>query len=157
MKRVGTWGLVFLIAVLISVADGTSSAKGGGSRTEQELIALETAWDDAVAAKDRATLERIVADDFVVIGADGTVADKRQMIESIMTPELTIEPFKTEDVLVRVYGNTAVLTGRFSQRGTYKGQSFEVSSRYTDVYVKTNGRWRAVSAHATRMPKKAGG
>jgi len=60
-------------------------------------------------------------------------------------------------VLVRVYGNAAVMTGHFSQRGTYKGEPFETSSRYTDVYVKMNGQWRAVSAHATRMPKKAGG
>ena len=157
MKRIGAWSLVLLLAMLAAGADRLPAAGNIRSGTEQELLALETAWDDAVAAKGQAKLEEIVADDFIVISANGSVASKSQMIASIMAPELTIEPFKTEDVLVRVYGNAAVMTGHFSQRGTYKGEPFETSSRYTDVYVKMNGQWRAVSAHATRMPKKAGG
>jgi ketosteroid isomerase-like protein len=156
MKRIGAWSLVLLLAMLTARADGMPAAGNTGSGAEQELLALETAWDDAVAAKDQAKLEEIVDDDFIVNSANGSVANKSQMIASIMAPELTIEPFKTEDVRVRVYGNTAVLSGWFAQRGTYKGEAFEGASRYTDVYVKRGGKWRAVLAHATKLPRKPG-
>jgi ketosteroid isomerase-like protein len=156
MRRIGTWSLVLLLAMLAAGADRVPAAGNARSGVEQELLALETAWDNAVAAKDQAKLEEIVDDDFIVNSADGSVANKSQMIASIMAPELIIEPFQTEDVRVRVYGNTAVLSGWFAQRGTYKGDVFEGISRYTDVYVKRGGKWRAVLAHATRLPRKPG-
>jgi ketosteroid isomerase-like protein len=156
MKRIGVWSLVLLVATLAAGADRAPAAGNTRSGTEQELLALETAWDDAVAAKDREKLEEIVADDFITISADGSVASKNQMIASTLAPELTIEPFKTEDVRVRLYGNTAVLSGWFSLHGTYEGKSFENSSRYTDVYVKSGGKWRAVLAQATRLSKRPG-
>ena len=156
MKRIGAWSLVLLLAMPAAGADRVPAAGSARSGVEQELLALETAWDDAVAAKDQAKLEEIVADDFIVNSANGSVANKRQMITSIMAPELIIEPFKTEDVRVRVYGNTAVLSGWFAQRGTFKGEPFEGVSRYTDVYVKRGGKWRAVLAHATKLPRKPG-
>jgi len=155
MKRAGTWGLVLMAAILVSGAGGTPPQSSDRSKTGQELLALETAWDDAVVAKDTTALERIIADDFVMIGADGTVSDKRQLIEGIANPELQIEPFQTEDVRVRIYGNVAVLTGRYSQQGRWKGQAYETAARYTDVYVRSGGRWHAVSAQATRIPAPA--
>lgn len=155
VKRVGTWGLALMAAILVSGAGGTPPPGSDRSRTEQELLALETAWDDAVAAKDTTALERIIADDFVMIGADGTVSDKRLLIAGITDPQLQIEPFHTEDVRVRVYGNVAVLTGRYSQRGRWKGEAYQTAARYTDVYVRSGARWRAVSAQATRIQVQA--
>jgi len=46
-----------------------------------------------------------------------------------------------------------VPTGHFSQRGTYKGEPFEISSRQTEAYMKRSESWRAFSAHATKMPR----
>jgi ketosteroid isomerase-like protein len=143
---------VLLLSMLAAGADRAPAAGNARSKTEQELLALETAWDDAVVSKDTTALDRIIADDFVMIGADGTVSDRRQLIAGIADPQLQIEPFQTEDVRVRIYGNVAVLTGRYSQRGRWKGQAYETAARYTDVYVRSGGRWRAVSAQATRIP-----
>jgi ketosteroid isomerase-like protein len=155
LKRAGIGGLLLLAVILVSGTRATTSPGYDRTRSERELLALETAWDDAVAAKDTTALQRIIADDFVMIGADGTVSDKHQLIEGIADPQLQIEPFQTEDVRVRVYGSVAVLTGRYSQRGRWKGQAYETAARYTDVYVKTGGRWHAVSAQATRIPAPA--
>lgn len=155
LKRVSNCGLALMTSILVSGAGGTPPRSGDRNRTEQELRALETAWDNAVAAKDTMALGRIIADDFVMIGANGTVSDKRLLIEGIADPQLQIEPFQTEDVRVRIYGNVAVLTGRYSQRGRWQGQAYETAARYTDVYVRSGGRWRAVSAQATRIPAPA--
>jgi ketosteroid isomerase-like protein len=144
-----------LIALAILVPAAVAPAAPRATRadaTARELRALETTWDDAVVRKDRASLERIVADDFVSIGSGGALSDKQRMIAAVLDPELKIEPFETRDVVVRVYGDVAILTGWFAQRGSYHGNAYETASRYTDVYVRRNGTWRAVSAQSTRMP-----
>jgi ketosteroid isomerase-like protein len=118
---------------------------------EAELRQLERDWDTAIVHKDIARLEQILGDDFVYIGSAGGINPRAALIQGIKDSEATIEPFETTDVVVRTYGDTAILTGRFLQKGTYKGQSFSGQFRYTDVYVKRNGIWRAVSAHASRI------
>lgn len=68
-------------------------------------------------------------------------------------PDLVIDPFETRDVQVRLYGGTAILTGWFEQTGRFQGRAYRSRSRYTDVYVREGGRWAAVSAHASTLPR----
>ena len=120
---------------------------------EQQLKQVEREWNDAVVRRDVAALERILSDDFMLITAASTVSTKAQLIDTIKSPDLVIEPFDTQDVSVRVYGDTAVVTGRFTQKGSYKGKAFSNQFRYTDVYVKRALGWQAVSAQSTFIPK----
>ncbi|HYE72518.1 MAG TPA: nuclear transport factor 2 family protein [Blastocatellia bacterium] len=121
------------------------------SRIAEELKQLEREWDDAIVRKDMAALDRIIADDFMLIDDAGRITHKKELLERIKSPDLVIKPFETEDVVVRIYGDTAILTGHFTQQCEYKGQSFTVRSRYTDVYVRRQGKWKAVSAHSSPM------
>lgn len=160
MRRIGGWSLALLLVALAmpaAQASGVPAAGNARSRVERELLALETAWDDAVAAKDRAKLEEILAEDFIMINANGSVSTRSEMLDWVMAPGVKVEPFQTEDVRVRIYGNTALLSGWFSLRGTSNGEPFEATSRYTDVYVRSGGKWRAVLGQATRLPRKPGG
>jgi ketosteroid isomerase-like protein len=59
--------------------------------------------------------------------------------------DLKFESAKSSDVKVRVYGKTAVMTGRFNAKGTFKGKTIDVRERYTAVWVKQNGRWQLVA------------
>jgi ketosteroid isomerase-like protein len=117
-----------------------------------ELLDLERRWDDAVVAKDTATLRRILAPEFVYIGPDGTSSTREQMLTGLLSPSLVIKPFTTRDVAIRVYGTTAVLTGWFEQSGSVNGKPYTVRRRYTDVYARHGTRWVAVSAQASPMP-----
>jgi ketosteroid isomerase-like protein len=146
--------LFILLALLATVATQDSAKLGVNARIEQELRQLEREWDGAIVRKDTATLDRILSDDFVYIDSVGGINPKADIIQGLKNSEAVIEPFETEDVVVRVYGNTAILTGRFTQKATYKGQTFTGQFRYTDVYVKRENRWQAVSAHASRIPEK---
>lgn len=121
------------------------------ARLAEELKQLEREWDDAIVRKDLGALDRIIDDDFILIDDAGRITRKKELLEQIKTPDLVIKPFETEDVTVRIYGDTAILTGRFTQQGEYKGQSFTVHSRYTDVYIRRKGNWKAVSAHASTI------
>jgi ketosteroid isomerase-like protein len=114
-----------------------------------DLLAVERAWDMAIVKRDVKTLDRIIADDFQLIWINGQVSGKREMLEGVATRKVEIDPFETEDVKIRIYGDTAVLTGRFTQTARL-GERHETNQfRYTDVYHRTKRGWQAVSAHAS--------
>jgi len=119
---------------------------------EQELRNLEKEWDAAIVARDIPTLNGILSDDFEFIDSAGSVHSKPDILEGIKNSKATTKPFETKDVHVRIYGTTAILTGRFTQMAVYEGKEYSGQFRYTDVYVKQGNSWRAVSAHASRMP-----
>lgn len=146
---------LFVLMFLLVLAGAQNSTKVIGKEdAEKELRQLEREWNTAIVRKDTAALKRILSDDFVYIDYAGGVNPKAEIIKGLKESEAVIDPFETEDVVVRVYGDTAVLTGRFKQKITYKGQVYNLEFRYTDVYVKRGKRWQAVSAHSSRIPEK---
>ena len=109
---------------------------------QQELAA---AW----IARDRAVIERLIAPDWSVTHVAGqrlTRADVfRDMFESAATQ---MQSTTVDDVEVRLFGDTAVVTGRTHALGTQSGAAFDVRLRFTDVFVRRDGRWQAVASHA---------
>lgn len=139
--------------------DATSTATGS---VEQDLLKLERDWLDAYTKRDVAAMERIEADDFMITFADGAMRTKADEIASIKQPAPAGPPpiFMTEDTKVRLYGDTAVLTGKVIMKGTYaegsrKGEGYNLQYRYTDVYVKRSGRWQVVASHLTALAPPA--
>ena len=146
--------LLFTLAfVLWQLSLGLQAQNRAAEATsEQELRKLEKNWDAAIVARDIPTIESILTEDFQFIDSAGNVHSKGDILEGIKSSKATTEPFETEDVRVRIYGTTAVLTGRFTQKVVYEGKTYSGQFRYTDVYVKQGESWRAVSAHASRIP-----
>jgi ketosteroid isomerase-like protein len=128
-------------------ATGTASA-------EQDLLKLEREWLDAYIKGDAAVLERIEADDFSITYAGGEVLTKAQELANLKanaSANASIK-FDTEGTKVRLYGDTAVLTGAVNQRLTDNGTERVMRYRYTDVWVKRNGRWQVAASQLTRIP-----
>lgn len=140
--------------VLILSCAVALSAAAPPANDEQALLAVEHAWNEAVVKRDVKTLDRIIADDFVLIWIDGSVARKADLIKAVTARKAEIDPFVTEDVLVRVHGDSAILTGRFAQTARLGERSETYNFRYTDVYRRTPQGWRAVSAHASLLKAK---
>lgn len=126
-------------------------AASAQSKAEREVLAANAAFDRAIVARDAVAYERILADDFILTGADGTVSDKKVEIAKVRSGDLTFESGKSDDVRVKVYGNTAVVTGRFTAKGKNAGRDFTFVERYTAVFVKRNGRWQMVAEQATEI------
>ena len=76
------------------------------------------------------------------------------MLADISTPDLTLELNETTQVTVRVVENTAVLTGILQQKGTFKGNAFDVKLYVTDTWVKVNSKWILLAGHATVINTK---
>jgi hypothetical protein len=121
-----------------------------------QVGAVETAWDDAIV-EDSAAVARVLASDFAYVGPDGSIARRDELRRVIADPSVRLAPLETRDVEVRLYGTSAVVTGWFRQSGTANGARLASLPRYTDGYAGRDGRWPAVSAHASPLARAPGG
>ena len=117
----------------------------------EELSTFEQEFNQAVAANDAAAIGRLVADDWVIVDADGTVIDRSRLISAIESGALTHESMESTDLEVRVHGDTAVVTGITTSKGQYLGEGFTTRERATDVLVRLDGRWLCVFSQLTRV------
>jgi ketosteroid isomerase-like protein len=138
-----------LCGLVLAFATFTVQAQ---SNVERELKAIADAWDQAIIKRDIPGVEANVASDFQQIRGSGRVVGREQFIRDITAPTLKIDPYVVEDFGVRVYGDTALLTGRIRMSGTASGERFEEHFRYIDVYVRRGGKWQVVSIQITPMP-----
>ncbi len=116
-----------------------------------ELLTFEQEFTQAVAANDAAAIGWFIADDWVIVDADGSVIDRPRFISVIESGALTHESMESTDVEVRVHGDTAVVTGITTSRGQFMGQGFTTRERATDVLARLNGRWLCVFSQLTRV------
>jgi len=125
-----------------------------GSKDEQVLRRLEDEWLGSIRRGEKATFDRIVAEDFIGTDESAKVRNKAQERELIQVPPSSIKTSLTnEDVQVRVYGNTAVVTGRIVVKIQPGGQAdISFQSRFTDTFLKRQGRWQVVARHYSRLP-----
>ncbi len=118
---------------------------------EQELTQLEREWSNAMVKGDASAIERIEAGDFMFTAPDGTTNDKSQDVNDLKSGTFKAQSFDLSDLRVRTYGDTAVVTGTNDLKATYKGKDISGKYRFTDVFVKRNGRWQAVASQASPL------
>lgn len=109
-------------------------------------------YERAQIEGDRVALERIIADDFVLIGGDGTRTSKAGHIAEFTNPDLDLEPVVVRDVVEHVWRDGAALGGTVELKGTAGGVAFQQTLRYMDVWALRDGRWQVVYGQATRVP-----
>jgi ketosteroid isomerase-like protein len=124
------------------------------SDAEEELLRIEEEFAQAIVSNDLEGMGRIVADDWIIIDANGDIVDRTRFLEVIKSGALTHDMMKSEDFRVRVYGDSAVVTAVTRTKGKFMGQEFSTQERATDVFVKRDGRWQCVLTHLTRLPNK---
>lgn len=120
---------------------------------QQQLITLENAWNDALVKKDRAALERIMADDYSYTESNGSVLNKTQDIAETMSGDTKWTSAKLDDVKVRVLGDVAIFTARLTLEGAAKGY-VSGARRITDVFVKRATGWQVVAGQSMLIPSK---
>lgn len=122
------------------------------SDSEEEVLRLDHELLEArrLAAKgDTTALDRILADDFTATSLNGRMASRAQYLKYSARPNLSFRNFSTDEAKVRIYGDTAVATGRTTVTGRDQGEEFNTRFRYTRVYVKRSGRWQLITSHLT--------
>ena len=147
---------LLVIALLLVWAAPRSGAQAPKSGPEQELIALENNWSQASVKRDGAVLPRFYADEYIFTNEDGVVTNKAKEIANITGGTFKLNAYKFENMAVRVYGNVAVVTGQNTIKGTWEDIERDISGpyRFTDVFVKREGRWQCVASQASRIAEK---
>jgi ketosteroid isomerase-like protein len=119
-----------------------------------ELAAVSKAYDTAISRRDMAVLEKILAPGAVFTTATGRVMERAAVLEMLAQPDTYYETLESGDIRRRINGNVAVETGRVRVRGKRKGQPVDETQRYTDVWQKTDGRWRLIAEHTSLVPQE---
>lgn len=119
-------------------------------QTEQALRQMNDEWVKALVRADAATLDRIMADDFFfAYPMEGD--DKSQFIGDVASGDVKVESLTRENVSVRIWGSTAVLTAKDSAKWYYKGRDFSGHYKIIHIYSLRDDRWQLVSVQACPM------
>ncbi len=135
MRTLLTAGLLALSSAVLLLAQ--DSAKRSGE--EGRLVALESAWNRAELSKDAAALNQLLGESLVYVDYDGALFSKKEFLQNINNDGMT----------VHVYGNAAVVTGVYRDKGIEKGKAFSRHGRFTDTWVNQNGVWQCVASQST--------
>jgi ketosteroid isomerase-like protein len=119
---------------------------------EQELIKLETKWLDDGLKHDVTTIDKMLADEFTST-FDGVVYTKAELLEYFKSfkEEFSIVQ---DEWTVHVYGDAAVVTARNTRKWKSDGKEVTSHDRFTDTWIKRDGRWQCVAAHGSTVPQK---
>lgn len=115
------------------------------------VMAAERAWTEAHLRGDVETLARLMAEDYCKIESDGSVSDRRRALASYTPGTRYWEQARGDEYMVRVYGDTALVIGRWTARGMNNGAPFDYTARFLSVYVKRAGEWKMVAEQSTEI------
>jgi ketosteroid isomerase-like protein len=118
---------------------------------EGEIQELERLRFRAMERVDVATLNRILSDDLVYTHANGWQQTKAELIGVLGSGDFKYESITPSDIRVRIYNETAVVTGRASMKIRSEGGEQTFKLCYLDIYVKQDGRWQMVAWQSSRL------
>jgi ketosteroid isomerase-like protein len=116
----------------------------------ETLIGIDKKMQRAFVDRDLAALEQIFTDDYVLVVSSGEERNKAQILASVASPDTRWEVNETSDWKVRVHGDTAIVVATLHQKGVDHGKAFDSRVKFSDTYIRVEGTWRNVHAHASR-------
>jgi ketosteroid isomerase-like protein len=122
---------------------------------EQEIRDLVAGWDEAMIGNDPNAIGSFMAEEWVIVGADGSVDGKDRFLALIASGELSHDVMTTRDMHVRVYGQTAVTVASGTSGGRFRGTPFLLTERASCVFVKNQDRWVCVLTHLSPLADRS--
>lgn len=110
---------------------------------------LDTRYQAAVARNDASTMDRILADNFVLVTGTGKVYSKGDLLAEARSHSVLYARQDDRERTVRVYGDTAIVTAKLMAKGSENGKPFDYHLWFSDVYVRQSNGWRYVFGQAS--------
>jgi ketosteroid isomerase-like protein len=151
-------GMLLTMALCAGVTFAQAKGKGDGKMKAEreaemdELKQIEKDWVDAQKAKDADKLGDILDDRWMGIGTDGKSTTKAEAVSHMKMPGYTMDSIDLGLMKVRIFGNMAVVTGSDTEKSSEAGKDTSGKYVWTDVFVKRDGKWKAVSSQDTKIP-----
>lgn len=130
------------------------SASAGDAKADEAMI-LERI-NKACAAFEKGDVDYLIDfldETFTLTDTRGQITTRAQNLDEVRKREPRYDVFRNHDMKVRVYGDSAVVTGITSIKGTSGGTAFAVDVQFTDTLIKRDGKWRMVASHASPLAK----
>lgn len=124
--------------------DSTTAVADELREIENQLVAAWVAGDPSVH-------ERVLAEEWSVIDAQGRIRNKAEVLEEMFRPGEREISGRIDEVNVRPYGDWAIVTGKTHVAGRYEGNELKVTLRFMDVFRRTEGNWQVVASQATLL------
>jgi len=153
MRKVLAALMVLCSLTPLTFGQAGSKVLNQSGKAEAAVLKQLENWLEALRRSDMAALNRIIADDFMIIGAEGTIRSKDQDLAPIKSGDLRFESLTTEGVKVFVYGDTAVVTGIGIYKVNLKGRAADIRERFFDVYQRRKGQWKVIASRSTPAEK----
>jgi ketosteroid isomerase-like protein len=146
--------ILILTAMAHTSSAWAQSSQAVGASTvatsaEDEIKKLEEARNQAILHGDAAALDRMTSDDYTFITLRGEMRSKSDILKGFASGSFHYESREISDLKVRIYGDTAVVTGRSVQKGLENGKDYSGDYWFTRVYIKLKGRWLTVALQTT--------
>jgi ketosteroid isomerase-like protein len=116
-----------------------------------EVLAAEAAWTEAHRTTDTAAIDGLMHRDYVIVSPSGRAIPRAEALASYVPGERQWDFAESDEHDVRIYGDTAVVIGRWRARGVNNGVAFDYAARYVSVWVKEEGRWQMVADSSTEI------
>src|SRR6202142_2920882 len=133
---------VLCFCALVGVLAVPPFAQENNSSTESKIIAIEKAWNQAYKLRDKKALGEILHDSMVLVNDDGSLQSKGVFLASVdaakPSDQQQAEP---ESISVHVFGDVAIATGIFREKGVENGKTYLRRNRFVDTWVNHNGSW----------------
>ena len=150
-RRIAVLALLMIIGASF-IQRQARGAKDSDEGIKSEVLKVDDELNHAIMTRDRATLERLFSDRLSWI-ARGERLDKQQAIEDAVSGNLTFKSFAHDSIIVNVFGDAVVMSGHSTSDLIYKGKEQNNPRLFTNVYVKTGGRWQMVSHQVSDLAK----
>lgn len=143
-----------LFLVFCGVASGLSAQDSNPAQEtpEQQILRLETAWNEAHLRGDVDALDRLWAPDISVIVPEMQPFTKEQLVKMWRSMKVVFTNYATSNLRVHCNGSTAVVTGRLQRSRDFGGRTRSEDWLFTKTYAQEGGQWKVVAYHASTTP-----
>jgi ketosteroid isomerase-like protein len=124
--------------------------RAGRRRRHPGLIDTDKRQQHAYITRDWKALDEIFTDDYVLVLWNGTQRTKAEILESAALPDSKWDINETGNWQVRIHGDLGIVVAELHQKGTSEGQAFDSVVKFSDTYIREQGKWRNVHAHASK-------
>jgi ketosteroid isomerase-like protein len=138
------WAVVFCFVILLGLNSVVPLAAQDDAST---IRGLELKWTDSYRERQVDILSSLLSEDFVITVENGSTYGKTGYISHSAESSVHVDVAEMSDIKVRMHGNAAVVTGAYHERGDEDGKHYDYHDRFTDVWMKSDGKWQVIASH----------
>ena len=144
--------LNFKLLVIIFILLQSSGLLAQQPTAEQQIQEASKVYEQALTQKNELLLKSILADNFILTTASGKVLNKKDMMLNLTKEGTKYDKFESSEVRISVLNDAAIETGKVHTVGIRAGKKIAETTRYTDFWVKIQGKWLLLAEHSSFIP-----